>query len=98
MAMESFNLRALLLAAMLAILLPDFTWHYRTNATTSIQARPNVLFIITDDQDLHMNSLSAMPKLNKLLGDGGTTYERHFCTVSLCCPSRVNLLTGRAAQ
>lgn len=28
----------------------------------------------------------------------GATYENHFCTVALCCPSRVNLWTGRAAH
>ena len=45
-----------------------------------------------------MNSLSAMPNVNRLLGQGGTFYQQHYCTVALCCPSRVNLLTGRAAQ
>lgn len=28
----------------------------------------------------------------------GAVYNRHFCTVALCCPSRVNLWTGRAAH
>lgn len=39
-----------------------------------------------------------MPSLNKLLVNEGTTYQRHFCTVALCCPSRVSLLTGKAAH
>ena len=98
MARDVYSLRSLLLAAILAIFIPKMTWHGRSHAATNAQSRPNVLFVLTDDQDLHMDSLSAMPKLNRLLGEGGTTYERHFCTVSLCCPSRVNLLTGRAAQ
>lgn len=28
----------------------------------------------------------------------GTTYNQHYCTVALCCPSRATLWTGRAAH
>ncbi|MCJ1307627.1 hypothetical protein MMC25_001274 [Agyrium rufum] len=59
---------------------------------------PNVVFIVTDDQDLHLDSLSYMPLLKKYLADQGTTYQKHYSTVSLCCPSRVSLWTGRAAH
>ena len=95
--MGRFNFRVLILAALLTLLQPDLPWSSGANAASG-KSRANVLFVLTDDQDLHMDSLSAMPKLKKLLGEGGTTYQRHYCTVSLCCPSRVNLLTGRAAQ
>lgn len=54
--------------------------------------RPNVILILTDDQDLHMNSLDYMPLLKKHLIDEGTLYRRHFCTNALCCPSRATLL------
>lgn len=60
--------------------------------------QPNIIFIITDDQDLHMNSIEYMPNVQKHIRDQGTTYTRHFCTVALCCPSRVSLLTGKAAH
>ncbi|KAK3071106.1 hypothetical protein LTR53_009240 [Teratosphaeriaceae sp. CCFEE 6253] len=60
--------------------------------------RPNIVFILSDDQDLHMDSLSYMPLLQKHLTDHGTTYERHFCTNALCCPSRVSLWTGLASH
>ena len=39
-----------------------------------------------------------MPVVNKHLIEEGTFYKRHFCTIALCCPSRVSLLTGKAAQ
>lgn len=61
-------------------------------------SKPNIVFILTDDQDLHMNSLAHMPHLKKHLLDEGTFFQRHYCTVALCCPSRVNLWTGKAAH
>lgn len=62
------------------------------------QKRPNIVFILSDDQDLHMDSLSYMPNLKRQITDQGTLYRRHYCTVALCCPSRASLLTGRAAH
>ena len=56
------------------------------------------MFILTDDQDLHMDSLSYMPYVKHHLTDHGLTFKRHFCTVALCCPSRVSLWTGLAAH
>ena len=62
------------------------------------KTRPNVVFILTDDQDLHLNSLNYMPFLQNHLLEQGTFYKRHFCTVALCCPSRVSLWTGKTAH
>lgn len=42
--------------------------------------------------------MSVMPNVKSLIADQGITYERHYCTVSWCCPSRVNFLTGKAAH
>ena len=62
------------------------------------KAKPNFIFIMTDDQDLHMNSLDYQTAVKKHFTDEGTFFSRHFCTVSQCCPSRVSLLTGKAAH
>lgn len=62
------------------------------------KGKPNFVFIITDDQDLHLNSLDYMPLVKKHLGKQGTFYKQHYCTISICCPSRVSLLTGKAAH
>lgn len=59
---------------------------------------PNMVFILTDDQDLRMDSLSYMPHLKKHIADEGLSFTRHYCTVALCCPSRVSLWTGKAAH
>jgi arylsulfatase A-like enzyme len=60
--------------------------------------RPNVVFIMTDDQDAQMNSLDYMPAVQKHLMQKGTHYQKHYCTVAWCCPSRVSLWTGKTAH
>lgn len=50
--------------------------------------QPNIIFILTDDQDLHMNSLDYMPFLKEHLIDKGTLFKKHFCTTAICCPAR----------
>lgn len=60
--------------------------------------RPNFIFILTDDQDLHMQSLDYLPLIKQHLIDRGTLYNNHFCTTAVCCPARVSLWTGKAAH
>ncbi|KAL2292397.1 hypothetical protein FJTKL_09373 [Diaporthe vaccinii] len=55
----------------------------------------NVVFILTDDQDVAMDSVSYMPLVQKHLAEKGTTYANHFTTTAICCPSRVSLWTGK---
>jgi arylsulfatase A-like enzyme len=54
--------------------------------------RPNVVVILTDDQ--RYDTLNAMPQVRKLLRKGGISYRNAFVPSSLCCPSRVSILTG----
>ncbi|AEO60121.1 hypothetical protein MYCTH_2095444 [Thermothelomyces thermophilus ATCC 42464] len=60
--------------------------------------KPNIVFILTDDQDLHLQSLDYLPLIKKHLIDKGTFYKRHYCTTAICCPSRVSLWTGKLAH
>ena len=60
--------------------------------------RSNIVLILTDDQDLHMDSVEYMPLLKKHIIDRGSFYKRHYCSTALCCPSRVTLWTGRNAH
>ena len=48
--------------------------------------------------DLRLDSMMAMPNVKRLIGEEGVTYQKHYCTVSICCPSRVNFFTGRTAH
>ncbi|KAH7066826.1 arylsulfatase precursor [Paraphoma chrysanthemicola] len=68
------------------------------NAVTSHVSKPNFVFIITDDQDLLLDSVSYQQSVQKHFAQQGTWFKKHFCTVSLCCPSRVSFLTGKAAH
>jgi hypothetical protein len=65
---------------------------------SSSSSRPNIVFILTDDQDLHMNSLEYVPLIQKHLIDKGTLYKKHFCTTAICCPARVSILTGKLSH
>ncbi|ORY39353.1 Arylsulphatase [Rhizoclosmatium globosum] len=60
--------------------------------------RPNIIFLLTDDQDKHLGSLEYMPFVKKHLIDKGTVFENHFVTSAICCPSRVSVLKGQFAH
>ncbi|KAI1469794.1 putative arylsulfatase [Daldinia caldariorum] len=60
--------------------------------------RPNVVFVLTDDQDVHLSSLEYMPLVKKHLLDRGTRFGSHYATTAVCCPSRVTLWTGKFAH
>jgi arylsulfatase A-like enzyme len=55
--------------------------------------RPNVLVIVTDDA--RAETLAAMPRTRRWLGDGGVTFTQGFATTPSCCPSRASIFSGR---
>lgn len=62
---------------------------------TSLGGKKNIVFILTDDQDAVLDSVSYMPKLKEHIIDKGTSFVNHFTTTAICCPSRVALWTGK---
>ncbi|KAI9002079.1 alkaline-phosphatase-like protein [Hyaloraphidium curvatum] len=60
--------------------------------------RPNFVIVLVDDMDLMMGSLDVLPKIRKVLREEGTEFRNHFVTCSVCCPSRMSLLTGMFAH
>src|SRR5215207_9375855 len=64
--------------------------------TLQAHVRPNILLILTDDQDA--GSISEMPNVQSQLVELGTTYDRAFATTPLCCPSRTSILRGQYAH
>lgn len=57
--------------------------------------KPNILFILTDDQDVTANSLDYMPQLNRIFRQGGMEFLNYFVTTALCCPSRSTIIRGQ---
>ena len=60
------------------------------------QQKPNILFILTDDQE--PNSLQHMSALQENLVDQGVMFDNSFVTTPQCCPSRATFLRGQYAH
>jgi N-acetylglucosamine-6-sulfatase len=70
--------------------------------TATASKRPNVLFILTDDQRWDALGLAGAkhlktPNMDRL-GREGVYFKNAFCTTSLCSPSRASILSGLYAH
>ena len=50
---------------------------------------------MTDDQDVELDSLDAMPKLRSLVAEQGASHRHWYANTPVCCPSRTETLSGR---
>ncbi|HBF16315.1 MAG TPA: iduronate-2-sulfatase, partial [Verrucomicrobiales bacterium] len=61
------------------------------------EGRPNVLFIAVDDLrpalGCYGDKTAVTPNLDKLAGEG-ILFERAYCQLAVCSPSRLSLMTG----
>lgn len=65
----------------------------------TIASRPNVVFILTDDQGpwaagCYGNPEIQTPSLDRLAAEG-VRFDQFYCTSPVCSPSRASFLTGR---
>ena len=71
-------------------------------ADDASEARPNIVFIMSDDHAAHatgtyggrLSELDPTPHLDKL-AEEGMRFDRAYATNSICTPSRATLLTGQ---
>lgn len=71
-------------------------------AAPAIDAKPNILFIMSDDHAAHsigaygsrLAKLNPTPTLDKLASEG-MLLKNAFCTNSICTPSRATIMTGQ---
>ena len=61
-------------------------------------SRPNIVLILTDDQDLLLGTINYMPNLAANVTSQGVTFSSFAVPTSLCTPSRAILLTGQYAH
>jgi N-acetylglucosamine-6-sulfatase len=71
----------------------DYEVETPASAKRLTDERPNIIFILTDDQPYH--SLAYMPFISNVLIPKSVNFERGFVTTPLCCPSRATILTGQ---
>ncbi|NQZ95692.1 MAG: sulfatase-like hydrolase/transferase, partial [Myxococcales bacterium] len=66
-------------------------------ATETVQAHPNILFILTDDMGTqlgtHGDIRATTPRIDQLATEG-VRFDRAYAAAPLCTPSRGALLTG----
>ena len=65
----------------------------QADAAKRTNPRPNVVFILSDDQ--RTDDMKWMPKTRRLLGEAGSTFTRFMAPFPLCCPARMSVMTGQ---
>jgi N-acetylglucosamine-6-sulfatase len=71
------------------------TLSLRISCGVDAEDRPNILVLLTDDQDVVLGTFDHMPNVQNLLIEQGTTFENAFVHTPICCPSRSSILSGR---
>jgi arylsulfatase A-like enzyme len=66
-------------------------------AAAASEGRPNILFIVTDDQRGD-GTLGPMSRTRHWFREQGVRFPKGFATTPLCCPSRATILTGQYAH
>ncbi len=68
------------------------------HAAPSLDTRPTIVVVLTDDQRVRTISRTRMPHLWSAVRLQGRVYPNASVPTSLCCPSRASILTGLYAH
>ncbi len=84
------------------LLVPEARGRPAANVQDKDGAKPNMIFILTDDMRWDAmgcagNGLIKTPNLDRL-ADRGVMFRNAFCTTSICSVSRASFLTGQHAR
>jgi arylsulfatase A-like enzyme len=82
------SLHSLIRAGVAAVLLAS---------ATAALAKPNIVVILTDDQD-DTGSMAYMPKVRSMIASQGITFTNSFVSFPTCSPSRASFFTGQSAH
>ena len=71
----------------------------KQNAEDITKAKPNIVFIMSDDHaataiSAYGNSINKTPNIDRL-ADEGILFNQSFCTNAICAPARAAILTGK---
>jgi len=84
---------AAILSLRMLLLAPLAVMH----AADAPKQRPNILFIVADDLDTRLgcygDPMARTPHIDRLAA-GGVRFDRAYCQLPSCGPSRVSMLTG----
>ena len=61
----------------------------------SCSTRPNIILLLTDDQDVLLGGMNDMAAAKKFLIDEGMSFTAGYSVDPICCPSRTALISGR---
>ncbi|KAH8701266.1 alkaline-phosphatase-like protein [Phaeosphaeriaceae sp. PMI808] len=59
------------------------------------QKRPNIVFILSDDQDRRLGSTDFQSVLQREIVAKGVEFTNHYGTTAQCCPARTSILRGQ---
>jgi hypothetical protein len=67
-----------------------------SSVATLAVAKHNILFVMTDDQDVELGGLTPMPKMRERLGEQGAVGEAFYIATPICGPSRTETYVPHA--
>ncbi|XP_030387097.1 N-acetylglucosamine-6-sulfatase-like [Scaptodrosophila lebanonensis] len=59
---------------------------------------PNILLLLSDDQDVELHGMFPLQRTRELFASSGAQLHNVYTPTPLCCPSRASVLTGQYAH